>query len=91
MKKTNAIFAAALVAIGLMGMNTEASAEAGSLTSGTIASVQAAEDMKIGTADSWQRYYKEDHDCEFDHSEYGDYHDDPRYDRGEYDDDCFED
>lgn len=91
MKKTNAILAAALLAVGLMGMNAEASAEAGSLTSGTIASVQAAEGMKMTGADTWQRYYKEDHDCEFDHSEYGDYHDDPRYDRGEYDDDCFED
>lgn len=90
MKKTNAILAAALLTLSFIGMSTAPTTEAGILQSDD-AFVQRAENTTINNADTRQRYYKEDHDCEFDHSEYGDYHDDPRYDRGEYDDDCFED
>ncbi len=91
MKTMNGLLVGALIAVSLTGINSEASAQEIEIGHGNIAFVQQAQDVQVSGADGLQKYYKEDHDCEFDHSEYGDYHDDPRYDRGEYDDDCFED
>ena len=78
------LFAIALVAVNFAGMS-DASAQ------DHIAFAEQTESVQISGVDGLQKYYKEDHDCDYDHDEYGDYHDDPRYDRGEYDDDCFED
>lgn len=91
MKIVNGLLAGSLIAVSLMGMNNVASAQEVEMTYGNVALMQQAQGVQVSGADGLQKYYKEDHDCEFDHDEYGDYHDDPRYDRGEYDDDCFED
>ena len=91
MKIVNGLLAGSLIAVSLMGMNNAASAQEVEMTYNNAFFVQQAQGVQVSGADGLQKYYKEDHDCEFDHDEYGDYHDDPRYDRGEYDDDCFED
>ena len=93
MKRSTILLAAAVLAIGLAGFDKSAQANDDRFffTEEKGAVVGCLEGIGIGVRDDLQKYYKEDHDCEFDHSEYGDYHDDPRYDRGEYDDDCFED
>ena len=91
MKIVNGLLAGSLIAVSLMGMNNAASAQEVEMAYGNAALMQQAQGVLVSGTDGLQKYYKEDHDCEFDHDEYGDYHDDPRYDRGEYDDDCFED
>ena len=91
MKKMNIMLAGALIAVSLMGMNNAASAQEAESAYNNAFFGQQAQDVWASGTDGLQKYYKEDHDCEFDHDEYGDYHDDPRYDRGEFDDDCFED
>lgn len=91
MKIVNGLLAGSLIAVSLMGMNNAASAQEVEMVYGNAALMQQAQGVQVSSTDGLQKYYKEDHDCEFDHDEYGDYHDDPRYDRGEYDDDCFED
>lgn len=91
MKIVNGLLAGSLIAVSLMGMNNAASAQEVEMAYGNAALMQQEQGVRVSGTDGLQKYYKEDHDCEFDHDEYGDYHDDPRYDRGEYDDDCFED
>lgn len=91
MKIVNGLLAGSLIAVSLMGMNNAASAQEVEMAYRNAALMQQAQGVQVSGTDGLQKYYKEDHDCEFDHDEYGDYHDDPRYDRGEYDDDCFED
>ena len=91
MKIVNGLLAGSLIAVSLMGMNNAVSAQEVEMAYGNAALMQQAQGVQVSGTDGLQKYYKEDHDCEFDHDEYGDYHDDPRYDRGEYDDDCFED
>lgn len=82
------LFAVALLAVTFAGMS-DASAQ--DMKYSHIAFTKQTESVQINGVDGLQKYYKEDHDCDYDHDEYGDYHDDPRYDRGEFDDDCFED
>ena len=91
MKIVNGLLAGSLIAVSLMGMNNAASAQEVEMAYGNAALMQQEQGVQVSGTDGLQKYYKEYHDCEFDHDEYGDYHDDPRYDRGEYDDDCFED
>ena len=86
--KKSVLFIVALLAISFVGTSN---ASAQDMKYGCISFERQTDGVRADSIDSWQKYYKEDHDCDYDHDEYGDYHDDPRYDRGEFDDDCFED